>query len=270
MPASKPVADPARSTDPRDYQRVGRPLGVMAKTFPAGFVVAEHRHERAQLIHALSGVIELHVGRTLWLVPPQRAVWMPAGMAHAMLARGEVRLHTVYVRPQSCPPEFPRVPRGVMVSPLLRELIVRAAGLPLLYDERGREGRLMAVLLDELEWSREQPLALPDPGDRRLGRVCQALLENPADPRGLEEWARYVGASSRTLARLFLSELGVTFVHWRHQVRLAAALPRLAAGEAVARIAVDLGYQTPSAFSAMFRRLTGSTPSRYFALSDSA
>ncbi|MGZ3016753.1 helix-turn-helix domain-containing protein, partial [Pseudomonas aeruginosa] len=79
-----------------------------------------------------------------------------------------------------------------------------------------------------------------------------------------------VGASSRTLARLFLSELGVTFVHWRHQVRLAAALPRLAAGEAVARIAVDLGYQTPSAFSAMFRRLTGSTPSRYFALSDSA
>ncbi len=130
MPASKPVADPARSTDPRDYQRVGRPLGVMAKTFPAGFVVAEHRHERAQLIHALSGVIELHVGRTLWLVPPQRAVWMPAGMAHAMLARGEVRLHTVYVRPQSCPPEFPRVPRGVMVSPLLRELIVRAAGLP--------------------------------------------------------------------------------------------------------------------------------------------
>lgn len=193
MPASKPVADPARSTDPRDYQRVGRPLGVMAKTFPAGFVVAEHRHERAQLIHALSGVIELHVGRTLWLVPPQRAVWMPAGMAHAMLARGEVRLHTVYARPQSCPPEFPRVPRGVMVSPLLRELIVRAAGLPLLYDERGREGRLMAVLLDELEWSREQPLALPDPADRRLGRICQALLENPADPRGLEEWARYVG-----------------------------------------------------------------------------
>lgn len=107
VPASKPVADPARSTDPRDYQRVGRPLGVMAKTFPAGFVVAEHRHERAQLIHALSGVIELHVGRTLWLVLPQRAVWMPAGMAHAMLARGEVRLHTVYVRPQSCPPEFP-------------------------------------------------------------------------------------------------------------------------------------------------------------------
>lgn len=113
-------------------------------------------------------------------------------------------------------------------------------------------------------------LALPDPADRRLGRICQALLEDPADPRGLEEWARCVGASSRTLARLFLSELGVTFVHWRHQVRLAAALPRLAAGEAVARIAVDLGYQTPSAFSAMFRRLTGSTPSRYFALSDSA
>lgn len=91
-------------------------------------------------------------------------------------------------------------------------------------------------------------------------------------PPTLAGWrsGRAARASSRTLARLFLSELGVTFVHWRHQVRLAAALPRLAAGEAVARIAVDLGYQTPSAFSAMFRRLTGSTPSRYFALSDSA
>ncbi len=92
MPASKPVADPARSTDPRDYQRVGRPLGVMAKTFPAGFVVAEHRHERAQLIHALSGVIELHVGRTLWLVPPQRAVWMPAGVGtQSMSGRSPAR-----------------------------------------------------------------------------------------------------------------------------------------------------------------------------------
>ena len=192
MPASKPVADPARSTDPRDYQRVGRPLGVMAKTFPAGFVVAEHRHERAQLIHALSGVIELHVGRTLWLVRRSaRYGCRRDGARDAGARRGPLahRLCPAAVLPA----RIPRVPRGVMVSPLLRELIVRAAGLPLLYDERGREGRLMAVLLDELEWSREQPLALPDPADRRLGRICQALLEDPptlAGWRSGRAWGR--------------------------------------------------------------------------------
>lgn len=162
MPASKPVADPARSTDPRDYQRVGRPLGVMAKTFPAGFVVAEHRHERAQLIHALSGVIELHVGRTLWLVPPQRGMDAGGDGARDAGARRGPLAHCLCPA-AVLPAGIPRVPRGVMVSPLLRELIVRAAGLPLLYDERGREGRLMAVLLDELEWSREQPWPCPTP-----------------------------------------------------------------------------------------------------------
>ena len=192
MPASKPVADPARSTDPRDYQRVGRPLGVMAKTFPAGFVVAEHRHERAQLIHALSGVIELHVGRTLWLVRRSARYGCRRGW-RTRCWRAARSACTPSMSGRSPARQNSRVPRGVMVSPLLRELIVRAAGLPLLYDERGREGRLMAVLLDELEWSREQPLALPDPADRRLGRICQALLEDPADPRGLEEWARCVG-----------------------------------------------------------------------------
>ena len=126
----------------------------------------------------------------------------------------------------------------------------------------------MAVLLDELEWSREQPLALPDPRTDAWEESARRCWRTRRPSRAGVGALR--GASSRTLARLFLSELGVTFVHWRHQVRLAAALPRLAAGEAVARIAVDLGYQTPSAFSAMFRRLTGSTPSRYFALSDSA
>ncbi len=193
VPASKPVADPARSTDPRDYQRVGRPLGVMAKTFPAGFVVAEHRH-RAGAVDPCPVGRDRTACRSHAMAGPAAARGMDAGGDGARDAGARRGPLAHCLCPAAVlPAGIPRVPRGVMVSPLLRELIVRAAGLPLLYDERGREGRLMAVLLDELEWSREQPLALPDLADRRLGRICQALLENPADPRGLEEWARCVG-----------------------------------------------------------------------------
>ena len=258
----------ARSTDPRDYQRVGRPLGVMATTFPAGFVVAEHRHERAQLIHALSGVIELHVGRTLWLVRRsarygcrrgwRTRCWRAARSActPSMSGRSPARRNS------------PGAAR-VMVSPLLRELIVRAAGLPLLYDERGREGRLMAVLLDELEWSREQPWPCPTRGPTPGKNLPGAAGEpgRPSRAGGVGALRGGVLADPGTAVSL---RAGSDLRPLAPPGAPAAALPRLAAGEAVARIAVDLGYQTPSAFSAMFRRLTGSTPSRYFALSDSA
>ncbi|MDF3831369.1 helix-turn-helix transcriptional regulator [Cupriavidus basilensis] len=267
MPAGKPAP---KSTNPLDYQHAARPAAVMPKEFPDGFVVAAHRHERAQLIYAVAGVIEVTAGHALWLLPTQRALWMPPGLEHGMRARGAVSLRTLYIRPETCPAATPAQPRLVNVSPLLRELVLRAASLPLDHAPGGREDRLMRVLLDELEWSPEQALPLPASQDRRLARICDALRDNPADPRTLAEWALEAGASSRTLARLFQAHTGVSFVHWRQQARLLYALPRLAAGEPVATIAAALGYDTPGAFAAMFRRYTGTTPSQYFRMSDPA
>ncbi|MGO4810273.1 helix-turn-helix domain-containing protein [Cupriavidus sp. 2MCAB6] len=264
------AANPPKSTNPLDYQHGARPAAVMPKEFPDGVVVAAHRHERAQLIYAVAGVVEVTAGQSLWLVPPQRALWMPAGVQHGMRARGMVSLRTLYIRPEACPAATPALPQLVNVSPLLRELMLRAAALPLGPAGTAREDRLLGVLLDELAWSPEQPLCLPASQDRRLARICGALRENPADARTLAEWAREVGASSRTLARLFVAGTGISFVHWRQQARLLYALPRLAAGEPVATIAADLGYDTAGAFATMFRRYTGTTPSQYARMSDPA
>jgi AraC-like DNA-binding protein len=153
----------------------------------------------------------------------------------------------------------------VTVSPLLRELILRAVEIPRLYDLDGPDGRLMAVILDQLQRLPVTPLHLPMATDSRLRRITSALLEEPGINRTLTDWSRDAGASARTLARLFVKQTGMTFGAWRQQVRLLKALEMLAAGHGVTVVALELGYQSPSAFVAMFRRALGVSPGRYFA-----
>ena len=240
------------------------PIVVRKREYEDGHVVAFHHHLRAQLIFAVSGVMEVTIGDGLFLVPPQRAVWVPQALEHRMRARGHVALRTVYVYPDACPPHLPAEARIVQVSGLLRELILRGSEIPVGEELLPRNARILELLVDEIEISQERALHLPTGRDPRLAKVCEGLLANPGDSKDLAEWATRVGASTRTLARLFQSEMGVSFVTWRQQLRVLAALPRLAAGEPVTVIAMELGYETQGAFAAMFRRLMGSTPSTYF------
>ncbi|MCG8544128.1 MAG: AraC family transcriptional regulator, partial [Alphaproteobacteria bacterium] len=145
------------------------------------------------------------------------------------------------------------------------ELLLAAVAQSQPYRPNGPEDRLMSVILDQIRVLPVAPLALPMPSDRRLRRVAEGLLANPADSRGLDDWAAEVGASARTLARLSRRELAMSFRAWRQQLRLLRALESLAAGDAVTTVALDLGYDSPSAFIAMFRRNLGTTPTRYFA-----
>ena len=154
--------------------------------------------------------------------------------------------------------------RVLAVSPLLRELILRACALPLSYDEAGPAGRLMTLILDEIAALPTVALDLPLPRDARLGRICRALSAEPGATHTLSDWGREAGASPRTLARLFVKETGLTFAAWRQQARLLAATAMLGAGEPITRIALDLGYESPSAFTAMFKRALGAPPSHYF------
>ncbi|WVT78162.1 helix-turn-helix transcriptional regulator (plasmid) [Sinorhizobium chiapasense] len=234
--------------------------------------VDPHSHRRGQLIYAIAGVMEVIVGNKLWLVPPQRAVWMPPGVVHQMRARGNVELKTVYLSPDVIPHTFPPAPILVSVSNLLRELVLRSVDSPNNHDSYGLKNQILSLILDEIgallsESQRAIPLelALPQCQDRRLSKVCAALLEDPGCQKSLDEWADLVGASKRTLARRFQSEFGMSFLAWRQQVRVAAASTRLDQGEPVTIVAGDLGYETPAAFSAMFRRVTGLTPSGYVA-----
>src|SRR5258708_7811690 len=199
-----------------------------------------------------------------WVVPPNRALWIPAGVDHQIVMAGRVTMRTLYVEP-SASPGLPAACRVAAVSGLLRELILRAVEMPLLYDEHGADGRLAALVFDELHLLPTLPLHLPSPTDPRLRRVCTALPRDPRAPRALDEWGGAGGASAPTPARLFLRETRGTVAPRRAQARLLAALSRLAGGQKVTSVALDLGYESPSAFIAMFRRQLGVTPSRYFA-----
>jgi AraC-like DNA-binding protein len=256
------MSQPPRSLDPADYQRVPRPVAAMAKDFPDGHHIAPHSHERAQLIFAAEGVMMVTTPEGSWAVPPQRAVWMPAGVRHEIRMAGAVAMRTLYVRTDAAA-RLPGGVRVIAVSSLLRELILRACALPVLYDESGPPARVIALILDEIAALPTLALDLPMPRDPRLGRICRALRADPGSPRTLEDWAHAAGASSRTLARLFSKETGSSFAAWRQQARLLAAVARLAAGQPITQIALDLGYESPSAFTAMFRRAFGTTPSRY-------
>ena len=171
-------------------------------------------------------------------------------------------MRTLYLRDDAAA-GMPGACRVLPVSPLLRELIVRATELPVHYDERGAAGHVVALILDELHHERSLPLHLPMPRDKRLRGLCLALLEQPGDPRTLDEWAPSTNASPRTLARLFVAETGLTFGAWRQQARVLEAMGRLGGGQAVTDVALDLGYDSVSAFSAMFRRAAGVSPSAY-------
>ncbi len=253
---------PTRSTDPADYQRVPRAVAAMPKDFPDGFRIAPHSHERAQLIYATAGTMRVATDDGMWMVPPQRAVWMPSGVRHGIVMSSDVTMRTLYLR-EDAARVMPDACRVLPVSPLLRELIVRATELPLRYDEDGPAGHVVALILTELHGLQSLPLQLPMPRDPRLRGLCEQLLAAPGDQRTLGAWARTLNASTRTLARHFQNETGLSFGAWRQQARVLEAMGRLGGGAAVTDVALDLGYDSVSAFSAMFRRAAGASPSAY-------
>jgi len=251
-----------RSTNREDYQQVPRPIAAMAKDFPNGHIIPPHSHPRAQLIYAAEGVMRVVTSEGAWVVPPQRGVWLPAGVEHEVHMHGDVAMRTLYIDPQAAPAAL-KGGTVIEVTSLLRALILRAVEEPIEYDERGAMGHVAALILAELARGTPVPFHIPLPRDPRLLTLCRALLDEPGADATLDIWADRVGASTRTLARLFRRETGLAFAAWRQQVRLAEAVGRLARREPVTRIAEDLGYASPSAFSAMFHRALGSTPRQY-------
>ena len=240
--------------------RSGHVADVVTFPMPVGRRFEWHEHGDHQLAWAPEGVLVVRTEHGSYVLPPARARWIPSGTRHETLASGAAVLRSVYVRPGRCPITWER-PTPVVVSPLLRELIPHLEGDTLAESERSRAEALLFDLL--------APLAVATidvrlPVDDRARAVAEALLAAPDDTRTLDEWGRRFGASSRTLARAFLAETGLSFGRWRTLARLQAALLQLAEGLPVGVVAPRVGYRTPSAFVAAFRAHTGSTPGRYF------
>lgn len=247
---------------PEEGESTPREVAVLA-TDPAGNAfIPLHTHRRGQLIHAISGVMLVSAVAGSWVVPPGRGVWVPAGMAHQIRMAGEVQMRTVFVEPGTRA-DLGDGCRVIRVGALLRELIVAAASLPRAYAPGGRDERVMELILDEIESAQALSLHVPMPRHARLAALCEALVRDPSSPASLDGWALQLHMNSRTLARLFQRETGMNFGAWCRQARLLLSLPKLAAGASILEVALAHGYESPSAFTAMFRRTLGVAPSQY-------
>lgn len=232
---------------------------ALAADYPDAHRVEPHRHSRSQLLYALSGVVMVSTGGGRWMVPPEHAIWLPAGVDHAVEMLGAVQMRSVYVRPGAIA-GLPGTLRVFAITGLMRHLIVEAMALPPDPVPSGRGALLLDLLLHEIPRLPERPLALPFPANRRLAALCRRFLAAPSPHTSIDAWAKAAGMSRRSFTRTFQRETGLSLSLWRQQACLFAALPRLADGEPVTTVALDLGYDSVAAFTTMVRRMTGDSP----------
>ena len=244
----------------RDLEDVPRPVVALADEYPANFVDPRHRHARAQLLYAASGVMSVVTDRASYIVPPQRAIWMPAGVDHEVTCRSAVSIRTLYVDATG---DTRRDCRVIEVSELLRALILETMALPREYDRAGRDGLIVQLLLESIDAPSAPSLSVPMPQEPRLGAICRELIADPTRADSLDELAARACMSRRTFTRLFRDQTGMSLAEWRQHVRLLEAMARLARGQPVTTTAYDVGYESPSAFAAAFQRAFGVPPSRY-------
>lgn len=261
-PAASFTGHRASSQRADALQDVQRPVVAMAAEFANGEVGNRHSHRRAQFLYATSGIMTVITDEGSWAVAPQHALWIPPGVVHQTRCWGAVSLRTLYVEPDAAA-DLPATCRLMILTPLLAALVQEAVELPVEYDCAGRDGRIIDLILTEIGRMPVLASSAPMPKDRRLARICEAILRDPGNNHDLDHWARHGGLARRTLTRLFRSETDMSFTQWRQQVRLMEALSRLTSGDTVTNVALDLGYDSPSAFTAMFRRTMGLSPRDY-------
>ena len=221
--------------------------------------IKPHWHARSQFMFAVEGTMAVRTPRRAWIVPPSRALWVPAHTAHELQMYGSVEMRSLYINtvaaegmPSSCV--------VLNVTPLLRELVVRAVALPERYDDEGDDGLLMKLLMAEIRRLPQCALDLPLPESPDLTGLCERILADLSTRRPCDFDATDMNTSTRTLYRRFLRETGITFARWKQQARLLESIRRLAEGTPVTTVAMDLGYESASAFSTMFRRSLGIAP----------
>lgn len=255
----QPTPPPARILPPVTALFIGDFL------LPRGHALPMHRHTSHQLAWPARGLLRIRTEQGSWLLPPTLALWIPAGVSHAPESEGDALLSSLYLQPERCPSSSASWPRPTVlaVDPLLRALLDHLLGADLAPEARARAE---AVLFDVMRPVPVTDVSAPEPKDPRARSVARELAANPADDRALSEWGRWAGASARTLARLFATETGLSFGHWRRRLRMRAAMRFLAAGLPLQAVARRVGYASASSFAAAFHEVTGLTPRQYFPL----
>jgi len=257
--APEPVI-PGRSIDAKDYQALPQPVGAMPKSFADGYTIEMHSHTRDQLLYAVEGVMRLLTGREAWIVPQGSAVYIPAGIMHAVSMHSRVEVRTLYIDSEQGDIGISALV-VLPVSDLLKALIIALCEEAIEYEPDSRGDLLARLICMEIRQSRGSVMKVPLPEDKRLQKLCAAIMASPSDQSTLETWSEQIGASPRTISRLFQKELDMSFSHWRQLVRMHNALESLSVGMSVAQVAREQGYNSPSAFTFAFRKMMGIAPS---------
>lgn len=247
------------------YERADRAAVGFSMDYPDGVSSGMHSHPKAQLVYAISGVMRVETDEASFLLPPTKALFLPADARHSIRMEGKVAMREVFIE-RGVADAISSAPRILTVSPLLRELVLAMCAEPVDWPAEGRVPHLVALIVDEIRRAKTLMTRLPQLREPRLSRIAEAIFANPADPRTLEDWAEISGASARTLTRLFLQDTGMTFGQWRLQARLNAAFALLMTEGDIARIAQRVGFSSQSAFGVAFRRTFGLTPAQARAL----
>lgn len=245
-----------------DFEDVPRIVVGIGSDHTSSIEMAEHQHRRGQLLYAASGVVTVSTPEGAWVAPPERGVWIPGGTPHAVRTVGAVQFRCVLIEPDavtglgaSC--------QVIGITPMLRQLLVESAEIPPEYNEGGRDGLVMRLLVAEVNAAPAIPIAVPFPRHPELASRCREFLKRPDVTVTIDVWAAAMAMDRRRFTRIFRRETGMSFMEWRQQACLSVTLPRLAAGESITSIALDMGYGSSAAFSAMFKRALGVPPSSY-------
>lgn len=247
-----------RNIDINTVDDLPRDVLALGSDYPYDTLLEAHHHRRAQFLYAPNGVMKVKTEDGQWIVLPYSGVWIPAEKEHQVLMLGS-STYSLYIEPNKVP-RYSEYCEVLQVSPLLHQLLLCANQLPLLYDLDGRDNALLTLLCHELMLAKPLPYFTPLPQHALLDKLCTEFMSHPNIHTTPEMWAEKLNKSLRTFTRLFHKETGLSFRVWRQKACLMYALTALKKGSSVTEIALELGYENPSAFSAMFNKEMGYSP----------
>jgi AraC-like DNA-binding protein len=229
---------------------------------PKEHTVRVHQHNWGQFLYAQKGVLAIVTDSFRYICPAEQGIWLPSNVPHEVTTLSDCILSSLYID-NSETSAIDNYAHMLQVSPLLKMLIVEAVKFTDNYDWQSTQGRHFRLIRDQVGSATKMDTQLPYPVTEKLLHITHQLNLFPANNQSLEAWGRVVGASSRTLSRSFRKETGLTFNEWRIRLKLQVAIRQLHEGQTVTNVALNLGYETSSAFTFMFRTKLGKTPSQF-------
>jgi AraC-like DNA-binding protein len=241
---------------------LAQPIVVVNRRLPVNSWVEKHQHNWGQFVYANEGVMAVITDEGRYLIPPEQGVWVPAKEDHEIITSTEVELTSLYIENEQAK-EFLLACQVLNVSPFLKTLLNEAKNINGDYLWESTQGRLLRLIRDQIATAKSIDLQLPYPKDKRLKEIISRIQKFPALKTDLNSWGKFVGASVRTLSRTFKRETGITYSEWKQRLSIQIAIKQLYMGESVGNIAINLGYESSSAFIYMFRKHMKVTPSNY-------